>query len=61
VKISKYWKAVIAGVAAGSGSLGTAVQDGALTQAEGVTAVLVAVAALGAVWRVPNREPEDRP
>jgi hypothetical protein len=59
MRISPYWKAVVAAVAAGAGSLGTAVQDGTLTSAEGVIAGLVALAALGAVWKVPNREPRD--
>lgn len=59
MKVSKYWKAVVAAVAAGAGSLGTGAQDGILTQAEGVTALLVALAAAGAVWRVPNQQPKD--
>lgn len=60
MKVSKYWKAVVAALAGGAGSLGTAVQDGTLTQAEGLTAVLVALAAAGAVWRVPNQQPDER-
>jgi hypothetical protein len=59
MKVSRYAKAIVAAVVAGAGSLGTAMQDGAVTQAEGVTAVLLALGALGVVWRVPNREPED--
>ncbi|MET9969045.1 hypothetical protein ABZZ80_24725 [Streptomyces sp. NPDC006356] len=59
MKVSKYWKAVCAAVVAGAGSLGTAVQDGIVTQAEGLAAVCVALSALGVVWRVPNREPKD--
>lgn len=55
MKLSKVWKAVVAGVVAGGGALGTAAQDGTITSAEGLTiggAILVAVYA---VWRVPNR------
>lgn len=60
MKVSKYWKAVCAAVVAGAGSLGTAMQDDILTQGEGIAAVLVAVSALGVVWKVPNRqEPKD--
>ncbi|MFJ4365051.1 hypothetical protein ACIP4S_12960 [Streptomyces chartreusis] len=60
MKVSKYWKAVAAAVVAGAGSLGTAMQDGVVTQGEGITAVLLALGALGVVWKVPNRqEPKD--
>lgn len=59
MKVSKYWKALVAALMAGGGSLGTAMQDGTVTQAEGVTAALLTLGALTAVWRVPNREPKD--
>ncbi|MDT9695373.1 hypothetical protein [Streptomyces sp. P17] len=59
MRVSRYAKAVVAAIAAGAGSLGTAMHDGTITQAEGVTAVLLTVGALTAVWRVPNREPKD--
>ncbi|GAB2714353.1 hypothetical protein [Streptomyces bullii] len=59
MKISHYWKAVVAAVAAGAASLGTATQDGTLTSTEGITAVLAALAAAGVTWAVPNREPKD--
>ncbi|QIJ62542.1 hypothetical protein [Streptomyces sp. JB150] len=59
MRVSRYAKAFVAAIVAGGGSLGTAMQDGVVTQAEGVTALLVALGALGAVWRVPNREPKD--
>lgn len=60
MRISAMWKAVVAGVAAGSASLGTAVQDGTLTAGEGVAAVLAVLGALGLTWYVPNREPKGR-
>ncbi|WP_435213726.1 hypothetical protein [Streptomyces sp. bgisy034] len=57
--MSRYAKAVVAAVVAGA-SLGTAMQDGVVTQGEGITAVLPALGALGAVWKVPHRqEPKD--
>lgn len=60
MKVSRYAKAVVAAVVAGAGSLGAAMQDDVVTQAEGVTAALLALGALGVVWKVPNRqEPKD--
>ncbi|MCM1972345.1 hypothetical protein [Streptomyces sp. G1] len=59
MKVSTYWKAICAAVIAGAGSLGTAMEDGTLTGAEGIAAACVALGALGIVWRVPNREPKD--
>lgn len=59
MKVSKYWKAVASAVAAGAGSLATALNDGTLTSAEGITAVLVGLGAAGVTWAVPNREPKD--
>lgn len=59
IRVSKVWKAVVGGVAAGAAAAGTAVQDGQLTTAEIVTIVLAAVGGLGIVWRVPNRETKD--
>lgn len=56
MRISGMWKAVVAAVAAGSASVGTAVQDGTLTSGEGVTAVLAVLTAMGITWAVPNRE-----
>lgn len=55
MKISRYWKAVVAGVAAGTASLSTALQDGTLTTGEGLTAVLAILGALGITYAVPNR------
>lgn len=55
MQISRYWKAIAAAVVAGGGALGTALEDGVVTGAEmGVVAGAV-LAALGAVWRIPNR------
>lgn len=46
-------------MAAGAGSLATALNDGTLTRAEGITAVLVGLGAAGVTRAVPNREPKD--
>lgn len=56
MRISKYWKAVVAGAAAGSASLATALQDGILTTGEGITAALAVLGALGVTWAVPNQQ-----
>jgi hypothetical protein len=55
VKISKVWKAVAAGVAAGAAATATAVQDGKVTAAEAVTIVVAVLGAYGVTWTVPNR------
>jgi hypothetical protein len=57
MKISKMWKAVVGGLAAGSAAAVTAVQDGTITTAEGVTIALAVLGALGITWAVPNRAP----
>jgi hypothetical protein len=55
MKISKMWKAVVGGLAAGAAAAATAVQDGTVTAAEGVTIALAVLGAYGATWAVPNR------
>lgn len=55
MKVSRYWKAIVAAVAAGAGSAGTALQDGKVTAPEAVTIALAVLAALGFTWAVPNR------
>ncbi|MGW1949058.1 hypothetical protein ACWCRC_32645 [Streptomyces sp. NPDC001940] len=56
--ISKMWKAVVAAVVAGAGTLSTALADDTITAAEGWAAGLAVLAALGFTWVVPNRQPE---
>ena len=56
MRISKYAKAIVAGVAAGSGTLATAVTDDVVTAAEGWAALIAVLAALGFTWAVPNRD-----
>lgn len=60
MKISRSWKAVVAGLAAGAASLSTAMNDGTVTGSEGVTALLAVLGAAGLTWYVPNRQPKDQ-
>lgn len=57
MRVSKYWKAIVAGIAAGAGSLGTALADNTITTQEGLTAVAAVLATLGLTWAVPNQAP----
>ncbi|MCX4676684.1 hypothetical protein OG413_15475 [Streptomyces sp. NBC_01433] len=59
MKISSAAKAVVAGLAAGATAAATAVQDGAFTTGEAVTAVLAVLSALGITYAVPNRQPDS--
>lgn len=56
MKVSKTWKAVVAAGAAGVAAAATAVQDGTVTAAEGVTIALAVLGAYGVTWAVPNRQ-----
>ncbi|MGV9242606.1 hypothetical protein [Streptomyces sp. NPDC003710] len=56
MKISKMWKAVVGGLAAGAAAAATAVQDGQVTAAEGVTIALAVLGAYGVTWAVPNKQ-----
>jgi hypothetical protein len=58
MKVSKMWKAVVAAVAAGAGSLSVAVTDDTVTAAEGWAALCAVLAALGFTWAVPNKPGE---
>lgn len=55
MKISKYWKAVVAALAAGAGALSAAATDDIITAAEGWAALVAVLGALGFTWAVPNR------
>lgn len=55
MRISKYWKAVVAAVVAGAGSLATAINDDVITAAEAWTTVTAVLVALGFTWAVPNK------
>jgi hypothetical protein len=56
MKVSKYAKAIVAGVAAGAAALGTALADNQITTQEALTAVAAVLAALGLTWAVPNKK-----
>jgi hypothetical protein len=56
MKVSKMWKAIVSGAAAGAAAAATAVQDGTVTTAEAVTIGLAVLGALGVTWAVPNRQ-----
>ena len=56
MKISKTWKAVVSGAAAGAAAAATAVQDGTVTTAEAVTIAIAILGAYGVTWRVPNKQ-----
>lgn len=55
MKISKYWKAVVAAVVAGAGALATALNDDIITAAEAWTTGAAVLVALGFTWAVPNK------
>lgn len=59
MKLPSYAKAIAGALSAGAGTLATALSDGTVTATEGVTIVLSVLAALGIVWRIPNRETKD--
>ncbi|MFI5973495.1 hypothetical protein [Streptomyces sp. NPDC051452] len=61
MKVSRYWKAVVAAVVAGGGTAAAAVQDGHITAAETVTIVLSVLGGLGFTWAVPNRPQTPAP
>lgn len=60
MKIAKYWKAAVAAITAGTGTLGTALADDTITAAEGWVALTAVLAALGFTWAVPNRTAATR-
>lgn len=55
MKISPYWKAVVATIATGTGCLSTAMNDDTVTSAEASTILVAVVTAAVATWAVPNK------
>lgn len=55
MKVSPYWKAVVATVATGAGGLSTALHDDTITSAEASTILIAVVTAAVATWAVPNK------
>lgn len=61
MRISKYWKAVVATIATGAGGVATALNnDDILTSAEGSTILIAVVTAAVATWAVPNKGTEQK-
>lgn len=56
MRISRYWKALMAGLMAGSGAVATAMNDDVITGTEGITIAAAVVGALGLTWAVPNHK-----
>lgn len=52
--MDQYAKAIMAGLTAGLGALGTALVDGHVDATEWVVVAAAIVSALGFVWGVPN-------
>lgn len=52
--MDRYAKAIMGGLTAGLGALGTALADGQVTAIEWVLVAAAVVAGLGFVWGVPN-------
>ncbi|MFJ6841331.1 hypothetical protein ACIQRE_01530 [Streptomyces griseoluteus] len=59
MKVSRYWKAIAAAVAAGASAAGPALADGKLTAAEITTIILAVVGGGGITWAVPNKAPQS--
>lgn len=55
MKISKYWKAVVAALAAGVGAIAAALTDDVITAPEAWAALIAVLSALGFTWAVPNK------
>lgn len=55
MKISRYWKAIVAALAAGATAVTTAAQDGTITGEELVTAGIAVLGTLGITYAVPNK------
>ncbi|TDD90764.1 hypothetical protein [Actinomadura rubrisoli] len=60
LRISAYWKGVIAAAAPVLATVQAAVDDRTLDTSELVTIGAAALVALG-VWKVPNKTPDDAP
>ena len=61
MRISRYAKSIVSGVAAGTTAAVTALQDGVLTTGEGVTIALAVLGAWGITYAVPNRQTARTP
>ncbi|MFC8520826.1 hypothetical protein [Streptomyces sp. NPDC057257] len=59
MKVSKYWKAIVAAAVAGLGATGTALSDDRITSGEWWTVAAAVAGALGLTWAVPNKQTTD--
>lgn len=64
-KLAPYWKAIVGFVTPGAVLIGAAVTAGSeagstITQSEWITAVVACIVTSGAVYTIPNRDPEAR-
>lgn len=57
-KFAPYAKAIIGALVAGLGALGVALEDGSVNSQEYVTIAAAFLVALGAIFAVPNTQPE---
>ena len=57
MRVSRYWKAIVAAVVAGGGAAGTALNDSVITTGEAWVIAGAVLGALGFTWAVPNRAP----
>ncbi|HSC27037.1 MAG TPA: hypothetical protein VLD67_07175 [Vicinamibacterales bacterium] len=55
MRVSPYWKAIVAALAAGVGTISTALTDDVVTASEGWAALIAVLGALGFTWAVPNK------
>ncbi|MFF7966776.1 hypothetical protein ACFZC3_15590 [Streptomyces sp. NPDC007903] len=59
MKVARYWKAVVAAVAAGASAATPALADGKLTAPEITTIILAVIGGGGITWAVPNKAPQS--
>lgn len=57
-RIAPYAKALIGAVVAGLGALSVALEDGSISSQEWISIVAAFLVALGAIFAVPNAQPE---
>jgi hypothetical protein len=60
MRISKYAKAIVAGVVAAAGTVGTALADDVVSTGEAWAIAGAVLGALGFTWAVPNRQGDPK-
>ena len=56
--MGKYAKAIVGALLAGLAAYSAALSDGTVSRGEWVAVAVALVGALGAVWAVPNKQPQ---